>query len=77
MNAFEIAIVLVAVAAGILIAAFTTVYCAVRLSRERHDRQLFNTYVRAPHEVEAWLVHGALTQIRKAVPRGTQGLRLQ
>jgi hypothetical protein len=67
MNSLELLVALVLAAAAIVLSTFTTVWCAIRIARERRDRQLFDEYVRAPHEVEAWLVHGALRQLRRLV----------
>jgi hypothetical protein len=63
----EILIIAVVAAAGILATTFTTIHCLVRHAREKRDRQLFHAYVHRPHEVEAWLVDGALEHLHQTL----------
>jgi hypothetical protein len=65
MNSFELLLALVLAALGIVLATFTTIWCAIGIARKRRDRQLFDEYARAPHQVEAWLVRGAIRHVRR------------
>ncbi|MDD5200082.1 MAG: hypothetical protein PHC88_09790 [Terrimicrobiaceae bacterium] len=67
MNALGILIILLVSMAGVLAATVTTIFCLVRLARDERDRQLFHAYVHSPHELEAWLVSGALEQLEQTL----------
>jgi hypothetical protein len=65
MHALEILLLTFVASAGILVTTFTTIFCVVRHAQENWDRQLFHAYLLRPHEVEAWLAQGALTQVQE------------
>lgn len=67
MNAFNILVMAVVSAGGILAVTSATVCSLVRHDRERRDRQLFDAYIHRPRELETWLVRGALEHLQKSL----------
>lgn len=68
MNGMEIVLVALAAAAGVLAVTYATITSLVRAAIRKHDDELFDAYVHSRHELETWLVRGALTHIQRALP---------
>jgi hypothetical protein len=65
MNTFDLILASLACVAGIMVVSITTVACAAGIARRRRERQLFRDYLEHPHEVEEWLVRGAVEEVRE------------
>lgn len=65
MNTFDLILASLACVVGILVVSITTVACASWHGRRKRERQLFREYLEHPHEVEAWLVRGAVEDVRR------------